>query len=138
VSIVVWDGNSLAVDRSCTDGVTVWEVDKLWEFNGEAITGVGDMAALTLMRDWYMAGAMRAEFRPVPSRTTLIVVNVDKGLVKYEASPDRVEHGRNKCAFGTGRAYAMGAMAMGATARQAAIVAAEFDPHCSTKLDMFP
>jgi hypothetical protein len=114
----------------------MWEVQKLWRYGVEAITGVGDLAAITAMRDWYMDGADPDKFRLVNERSSLIVVG-PRGLIKFDASPHPVEYHRYRCAFGTGRAYAMGAMAMGATAREAALVASEFDPSSSSRLDEF-
>lgn len=137
MSVVVWDGKSLAVDRGATDGFTMWELDKAWKHDEEVLTGVGAYSTICRMRDWYLAGCINDDFPRTLSHAELIVVS-PSGLKRYEhTSPQPIVHGFNKCAFGSGRDFAYGAMAMGATAEQAAQVACGFSVSCGHGVKSF-
>lgn len=138
MSVVVWDGRSLALDRGGTDGATLFELDKYWEVGGEVITGVGDYGSITALRDWYTLHVGGRGFPSLLHPAELIVVQRDVGLRRYEhisASP--IAHGFNKCAFGSGRDFAYGALAMGATAEQAAEVACRYSISCGHGVKVF-
>jgi hypothetical protein len=140
MTIVVYDGECLAVDRAGSDGTRKWEQHKAWPGEGgEILTGVGPAATIMLMRDWYVKGADPAEF-PVEQRGAdwceFIVAGPD-GLVRYEQSHIPIEHGQYKCAFGIGRDFAYGAMAAGADAKEAAFIACQFSNMCGAGLDVY-
>lgn len=134
--MVVWDGKQLAVDRSVTDGVTLWEYVKLRTFDGYAIAGIGNQTDVKRMMDWYVAGAHPAAF---PSGIYTADMFVVKGgqLYHYERSPHPLHYGDIKVAFGTGKDFAFGALAMGATAEQAALVACKFSTTCGNGVDVY-
>jgi hypothetical protein len=137
MSVVVWDGQSLALDRGATDGVTMWELDKWWKDGDDVLTGVGHHATLVALRDWYLAGRDLDTFPRLLQPAELVVVTGGR-LHRYEhTSPRPIDHGTNKCAFGAGRDFAYGAMAMGATAEQAAQVACGFSVACGHGVKVF-
>lgn len=140
MTIVVWDGSTLAVDRGVTDGFTMWEQDKAWKVGDIVITGAGHMAQVVAMRDWYARGANPDDFphtqRVGDSWCELIVVS-KAGLIRYERTHIPFEHGHNKCAFGSGKDFAYGALAMGATAEQAVSIANHFSIHCGMGVDVY-
>lgn len=130
MSVVVWDGISLAADRGGTDGFTMWAMDKIHMYGSEALTGVGPHDAIAALVGWYKAGASPDNMPRSLYPAELIVTSPD-GLRRYEANrPTPIDHGLNKCAFGVGRDFAYGAMAMGATATQAVEVACQYSGHC--------
>jgi hypothetical protein len=140
VTIVVWDGATLAVDRGVTDGYTMWEQDKAWRLGNAVLTGVGNMTLVLAMRNWYVAGRDASKFpteQTLPDRWCEFIVATPDGLFRYERSPIPIEHGKNKCAFGYGKDFASGALAMGATAEQAVSIANKFSPHCGMGVDVF-
>jgi len=140
VTIVVWDGATLAVDRGVTDGYTMWEQDKAWRLGNAVLTGVGNMTLVLAMRNWYVAGRDASKFpteQTLPDRWCEFIVATPDGLFRYERSPIPIEHGKNKCAFGYGKDFAYGALAMGATAEQAVSIANKFSPHCGMGVDVF-
>lgn len=138
MSVVVWDGISLAVDRAATDGVTKWELDKVTVLlDGALLTGVGDHGALSALRNWFLGGEDPEDYPRTLQRAELILVTY-KGLFRYEsASPHPIEHRHNKCAFGSGKDFAYGALAMGATSEQAATVACNFSTSCGHGVQVF-
>lgn len=140
MTVVVWDGSNLAVDRGVTDGFTMWEQDKVWKHGGELLTGTGNMTQVLAMRQWYLAGAIAEQlpdFQRLPDTWVDFIVVSEQGLKRYERSAIPIEHGFNKCAFGYGRDFAYGALAMGATAEQAATIACKFSPKCGMGVDIF-
>lgn len=133
MSIIVYDGNELAIDNAAIHEGTKVPILKSWTnpHTGEVLTGVGNAAQIELMIDWHAAGAKAADF-PESQRAAnpwceLIVVS-KAGLQRYETTPIPIRHGHNKCAFGVGKDFAYGALAMGATAAQAAAVALQYAP----------
>lgn len=140
MTIVVWDGATHAVDRGVTDGYTMWEQDKAWRLGNAVLTGVGNMTLVLAMRNWYVAGRDASKFpteQTLPDRWCEFIVATPDGLFRYERSPIPIEHGKNKCAFGYGKDFAYGALAMGATAEQAVSIANKFSPHCGMGVDVF-
>lgn len=140
MTIVVYDGETLVIDRSGSDGVRKWEQIKAWFHpSGEIVTGVGPATTVMLMRDWYLNGADPSKFpREQKGRDwcEFIVVGID-GLVRYEQSHVPIDHGKYKSAFGSGRDFAYGAMAAGADAKEAALIACEFSNMCGAGFDVY-
>jgi hypothetical protein len=136
MTIIVWDGDILATDRAASDGKTQWKTEKAWYYGeGEdrlILTGSGPLHSILAMREWFKEGYKPSEF-PVIQTTHpchFIVVSPIQGLYRYESSQIPITHGLDKCAFGEGREFAYGALAMGADAAQAVAVANEYSPHC--------
>jgi hypothetical protein len=140
MTIIVYDGDTIVVDRAGSDGTRKWEQVKIWPHtNGELLTGTGPAATIMLMRDWYVTGADPSKF-PHEQRGVhwceFIVVSPHR-LVRYEQSHIPIDHGKFKCAFGNGRDFAYGAMAAGADAIEAAEIACQFSTTCGCDLDVY-
>ena len=140
MTIVVWDGNSLATDRQANDGSQKWESDKAWYISRDEkvhiVSGVGVLQDIIELREWYRTGSSKNKF-PIPSRSNrvsltaqLIVVNETDGLIVYEGTPHPIVRGFIPCAFGDGKDFAMGALSMGASSVEAVAVANEHSLHC--------
>ena len=137
MTIVVWDGKVLATDRAATDGAVQWEVTKAWYHQDPVLgtvvlSGTGPLRTILAMRDWYIAGALAPEFPnlQLSSKWCHFLVATSSRLLRYEQGDIPIDHGTNQCAFGEGRDFAYGAMAMGADAPTAVGVANKFSPHC--------
>lgn len=137
MSIVVWDGKTLAVDRSSTDGVTIWEVNKLRVFENFGLTGVGPAADVGRLTDWYLSGYHAERFPYGASHSRLLVCRNGK-LFEYNNStlPTIYDHNQ-KVAFGAGKDFAYGALAMGATAAQAVSIACRYSTSCGHGVDTY-
>ena len=135
MTVIVWDGESLATDRQANDGSMKWEAEKAWYITNKAtgkiciVTGVGTLGYIIQLRDWF-ANGMETALDITPNMAELIVVD-DEGLCVFSGektySPVRL---KAPMAFGHGREYAMGAMAMGANASDAVTIANEYSLHC--------
>ena len=137
MSVVVWDGKSLAVDRGATDGFTMWELEKAWEIGDEVVTGVGPLDVILRLVTWYRGGCGADAF-PRSAQDAELIIASPVGLRRItSASPTQINHGLNLCAFGAGRDFAYGALAMGATAEQAVKVACRFSVSCGHGAQVF-
>jgi hypothetical protein len=137
MTVIVWDGSTLATDCAANDGVAQWHTDKAWYYGeGEdklILSGAGPLQSIFAMREWFKKGALLNEFPSVqlsPQYCHFLVVSLDIGLYRFEQGPIPINHYHNACAFGEGRDFAIGAMAMGADATQAVVVANRYSVHC--------
>ena len=133
MTVIVWDGSTLATDCAATDGAVMWDTDKAWYYEGVILSGAGPLQSILEMREWYKGGALPNKFPNIqrsPQYCHFVVVRYGTGLERYEQSPLPINHGHNKCAFGEGRDFAYGALAMGADAKKAVEIANELSPHC--------
>ena len=62
---------------------------------------------------------------------------IDEGLVRYEDTHIPIEHGKEPCAFGHGRDFAYGVLAMGGTAEQAVQVANKYSVDCGIGVALY-
>ena len=93
------------------------------------------------MKAWYIQGGDVDSFRDLPcnrvaySTSQLIVVRRE-GLYVFEGHHP-VLRKEEFCAFGDGKEIAIGALAMGATAKQAVIICNDFSLHCGKGVELF-
>lgn len=139
MTVIVFDGATCAVDSGAAADTTMLRVRKFWIRGDELITGAGETSHVVAMAEWYLAGAKVEEFPPIVlvKRDAELVIIDSRGVRRYEASPYAVDHGKTKCAFGGGRDFAYGALAMGATSVEAARIACEFSPVCAGPIHLF-
>lgn len=139
MTVIVFDGITCAVDSGAASETTMLRVRKFWTRADELITGAGETSHVVAMAEWYLAGAKPEEFPPMvrAKQDAELVVIDSRGVRRFEASPYAIAHGMTKCAFGGGRDFAYGALAMGATAAQAAEVACLFSPVCADPIHVF-
>lgn len=125
MTVLVWDGHTLATDRQANDGSAKWEADKAWYITDPVdnkiaiVSGVGILEDILKMREWYKQGATQESFPELHGKSQLIVVRRETGLWVYESVPHPVHYGFNPHAFGHGKDFAYGALAMGASAKEA-------------------
>lgn len=139
MTVIVYDGQFCAVDSGAPTETTVFRVRKFWMISDQLITGAGNTSHVVAMAEWYLSGAKPEEFPPMIylKRDAELVVIDGNGVRRYEASPYAVDHGKDACAFGGGRDFAYGALAMGAVAAEAARIACRFSPVCAEPVHMF-
>ena len=135
MTVIAWDGKTLCTDQQANDGSMKWEAEKAWYITNKAtgkiciVTGVGTLGDIIQLRDWFASG-METALDITPNMAELIVID-DEGLCVFSGektySPVRL---KAPMAFGHGREYAMGAMAMGANASEAVVIANEYSLHC--------
>lgn len=141
MTVIAWDGKTLAADKRCTAGYLVSPlVTKIKRSvrTGALITGSGNAGMVHELWAWYEAGAIPADFpkenKLADALAHLIIISRE-GVFKYEgtAFPQLLE---NKfLAWGSGCEAAMGAMMCGADAKRAVEVASEIVQGCGNGMD---
>lgn len=143
MTIIVWDGTTLAADRMANRHGHASAVDKLFRLNnGELLAISGDLPHGLELKRWYELGADPATFpRKDKDNAFIYVVRKDGFVYSYETSPEAIKFYDRQFAAGCGRDYAYGAMAMGADAIQAASIACSHEVNCGMgimSLDLHP
>ena len=144
MTVVVWDGKTLATDRMANDGSHKWESSKAWyaSINQKPviISGVGLLQHIVFLREWLKKGGKVEDYpRHILSQhhsPQLVLVKSD-GLWVYEGVPVPVSRGFEPCAFGEGKDFAYGALAMGADAEKAVTIANEYSLQCGKGVELF-
>lgn len=140
MSVVVWDGKTLAADRQASCGDLRMLTCKIRRLpSGEVVAWTGEVSTGMILADWYERGAKPEEwpkFQEGENWSRLIVASPGK-LVTYEGGPYPVAIPvlEKKAAFGSGRDFALGAMAWGADAEGAVTVASHFCASCGLGVD---
>lgn len=140
MSIIVWDGKSLAADKQSTHVGLRSTVSKIRRLqSGEVVAWCGTNDGGLLMAHLYERGQLIEkwpEFQKDKDDFVMFIVASHAGLVFYERNPIAQRYEQQYAAFGSGRDYAMGALAMGADARRAVEVACQFDNGCGCGIDV--
>ena len=132
MSVIVWDGKTLAADRAVMLGELKLETCKLWKTDEGAIAICGDVPLGESLKEWYKSGKDKEKWpesqRSEKNWATLIVATRD-GVVYYEGEPYPITV-RDIHAWGSGKEVALGAMAARATAIEAVEIACMYSPCC--------
>ena len=126
MSVVAWDGKTLAADcqATCAGLATVSKKIYLNETYIIAFTGDDDKGRELLA--WYERGATVSEWpksQDDKDRWTRLIVVQTNGCFMYEQTPYPIPILSPFTAWGSGRDYAVGAMQAGLNAREAVEVA---------------
>ena len=137
MTVIAWDGKTLAVDRRAVSSGMQRTATKVWR-HGESIIAVcGTLTAGLEMKAWLEAGA-KPESLPAPQRTddySCVLVLNPSGLWLYEKGPVPMRVESSPFACGSGRDYAMMAMHLGKSAVEAVELTSLFDVYCGNGVD---
>ena len=132
MSVVVWDGKTLAADRMAVTGEVRFLQSKMRVYPDLVVAWTGQSCRGEAMAHWARNGANVEDFPKFQEDDDnwcrLIVVDRN-GCRVYEATPFPMEVEAPFMAWGSGRDFAIGALSMGADAVRAVEVASE---HCVT------
>lgn len=137
MSVVVWDGTTLAADRQATNSNLRRTMTKISRHGDVLIAGTGTQTSTQAVREWILEGAHPDKF-PHPEtddNTAVWVINRNGTIVKFENSPFGIRYLDKVFAEGSGRDFALGAMSMGADAVAAVEVACMYDIYCGGGID---
>lgn len=143
MTVIAWDGETLATDRQVTQGEHKFMTeDKVWYSPtgpmGEClISGFGPLASILRRREWIINGGDiydEASYDKGIGATMIMVVRARHIKYKVYVYEDGVLvpilAGGGFNAFGEGAPYAQGALHAGATASIAVTVANEYSLQC--------
>ena len=142
MTVLVWDGDTLATDRQANDGSLAWESSKAWYISGKTgvciATGVGMLKDIIVAREWWKEGGQPSHwpFSHTTNNCQFIVVD-GGGLHLFDGTPYPETRAFTPCAFGHGRDFAYGALAMGANAKEAVEAANKYSLHCGIGVELF-
>lgn len=139
MTIIAWDGKTLAMDKQATANGLRRKTTKFRRLaSGEILTWTGDQDSGEAVARWYEQGADPEKW-PACQRDkddwARLIVASRKGVKFFERQPIAVRVEDRFSAWGSGRDFAIGAMARGATAIEAVKVAMRFDAGCGLGVD---
>ena len=140
MTTIAWDGKTLAADKRAVNCGLCRSITKIFKLtDGSLFAGSGDSAFILQMRAWVEGGCVIAEFpahqRDKDDWQVCIVIDHD-GLRLYERTPYPLRFDDTMYACGSGRDFAIAAMHLGKTAREAVEVACLFDAGSGNGIDM--
>ena len=140
MSIVVWDGKTIAADRIATSGSLKIRSSKIRRLsNGDIVAWTGSASGGIAMANWWESGADPNTFPPSQKTddwSRLIVVSKGK-VFSFEQVPVKIPEMNPFMAWGSGQDFAMGAMAYGASAVEAIKVASRLCTTCGMGVESF-
>lgn len=131
MTVIAWDGKTLAADKMMRSGETAQLTTKIERYGVWLLGFTGNASVGREMVHWFRNGAepdrYPASNRKLDEGASLIAVNTETREVwKYESSPAPIKFDSRCCAFGSGDVAALVAMACGKTAREAVMLASQF------------
>lgn len=141
MTVIAWDGVSIAADKRAVCGNMVCTTTKLRKLpNGEILAWSGNQAAGELVAQWYAKGATPETWPPCQGDdktwARLIVVS-RSGASFYEQQPIAIKIEDSFMAWGCGADLARAALHCGKTAKEAVEVACLYDNGCGNGVDVF-
>ena len=133
MTVIAWDGKTLAVDRQCTRGDIKSVRTKLTKISDSiAVATAGDSDRDLILKEWVKNGRKIEDWPAFQKTDTFsqLIVLIGNSIFEYQQEPIGVLVESPFMAWGSGEDFAMGAMEMGATAIQAVEVANRHCPTC--------
>lgn len=141
MSVFAWDGSLAAADKRAINAGLVRTTTKIFRVGAEIASYVGSADVGEEMLAWYRNGAT-PETYPQSARdkdcpATLVVVEPGGAVKLFERGPHavRLDSGQ-QFASGSGRDFALMAMRLGKSAKEAVELAAEFENGCGNGVDV--
>lgn len=136
MTTLVYRDGILAADRIMLQGsIKCAEFSKIAKAPNGAIGGAaGDLKGVRKFLDWIQAGATGVP--PVSSKAEGYVIFTSERLFSWDGVPTLTEVFAPFLAVGSGWEVALGALAMGADARRAVEIAAQFDANSGGGIDI--
>lgn len=140
MTIIVWDGKTLAADKQATNSGLKLTVTKIRKIREHLVGFSGDLDYAFAMANWFENGAKVEDFPKHQEDSEkwvgMIVITPDKKVLKYERSPYPMDFTENNAlCIGSGRDFAFGALAMGANAHKAVMIACLYENGCGMGID---
>ncbi len=132
MTTIAIDDKTIAADGMAVCGGEIVALDAIkmrWvPQRGVALAMVGAYALFDRLCDWYLTGAALRVLPPSEDDWCLVVAGGGRGVSRFIKALPYQDRMPDITAFGSGGAYAVGALANGASAKRAVEIAARFDP----------
>jgi 20S proteasome alpha/beta subunit len=139
MTVLAWDGITLAADRRANASGMPFSVTKIFRIE-KGIVGIdGCMGEGLEIIEWLKQGADPEKYPSFQKDNeryvhALLIMN-NKEIWRYERQPYPIIVEMPFFASGSGRDFAISAMAMGKTAKEAVELACRFDVYCGNGID---
>jgi len=139
MTVIAWDGKTLAADRQsqCGDGIIA--VTKIFRVANCLVGITGDLTTGLEMKEWLRntdPALFRQEWRNPDAGAGMLVIYPDGTAWKYESSPTPFPLEGPFAAAGSGASHALVAMDCGSTARQAVLLVQRYINSCGMGCDL--
>lgn len=138
MTCIAWDGKTLAADkRASLQGYAV-PVTKIFRVNGMLVGGAGDFNKALEVVEWVKSGAdpdKLPAFQRTDDWVGLVCITPDKKILRYERGPLPFVVEAPFFAIGSGRDYAIAAMHLGKSAKEAVEIACIYETGCGNGID---
>lgn len=139
MTIIAWDGHTLAADKMANMHGYKCKVTKIEKFEGKLLFSSGNFDVLKELFHWFKSGADPDKWPSIQSDKdewgSLGIIMPDKTILRYDRRPYPFIIEEKFFAVGSGRDYALAAMSLGCTAEKAVEVASQFCPNCGLGVD---
>lgn len=139
MTCIAWDGKTLAGDKMCTSDGLGLTITKVRRHENLLFAGAGNSSRIKEMLEWIIAGRdpeKLPSFQREADRSVVILLIEDGQPYLYEESHVPIKLEMPFMAIGSGRDYAMAAMHLGKSAREAVEIACIFDANSGNGIDV--
>jgi ATP-dependent protease HslVU (ClpYQ) peptidase subunit len=139
MTVIVWDGKTLAADKMVSCGDTLHTTTKVFKHGADIVAFCGTLSKGLALKKWYLDGAKTEEypkFQDTEDFSVLIVASGGK-VNEYLDQPIAISLEDKFSAWGNGREFAIGAMSAGADAVKAVEITSYHCGGCGRGVDSF-
>jgi ATP-dependent protease HslVU (ClpYQ) peptidase subunit len=138
MTVICWDGKTLAADKRSVNNGLIRKVTKIRRIGNLLCGASGEMWACQEAFEWIERGRKPEDYPKCQTDkdyyADLLVIDNGK-ILKYERSPYPLTIEDETFAMGSGRDFAISSMFYGGTAQEAVQFASLFDPGCGSGMD---
>lgn len=137
MTVIAWDGKTLAADKMMGFGTSKVTVTKICRIDGMLFGWAGDAALGRACQHWVHSGMAIDAFPPAQRTNTgsMLIIMPDGEIRHYGSEPYPMIIEEKFYTVGSGDEYAAAALYLGKSAREAVEVACALDPNCGMGID---
>ena len=140
MSVIAWDGKTLAADKRATHAGLIRTTTKIFRANGCLVGYDGGAANGEEMVAWFIAGENIESFpamqRDKDDYCGFLIIRPDGRIEKYERTPYPIKFHDPIFAIGSGRDFTLMAMHLGKSAAESVELTALFENGCGNGVDV--
>ncbi len=140
MTVVIWDGKTLASDRRITSGHTISTSIKIYRVQEGIIGFAGNVSSIHEFLDWFQndrhAITFPEKLKSEETGVQAIFIDKNKKIWQFDYSPSPFQITQKYAAIGSGDESALVAMECGKSAEQAVKVVCKFNSSCGGGVDM--
>lgn len=136
MTVIAWDGKTLAADKRSTFGDHTVTTTKIERLSGGTLLGAsGASGKCRELRAWFRAGADPTTYPDKDADCDLLAISPTGAVTIYDGSGHGIAVEDERAAIGSGCELALLAMHLGHAAEEAVVLASLFHPSCGNGVD---